>query len=155
MGWFDGKASALAVSDDEIVLALKRRKNRERGSLLRRKCWCSDCKKTCPVHVLGAYFKSVPLGVQPFVSLSKNQAVCTLRQMLHIAEVPGFNTYWCHDLRRGHARDMQARGRPLWEILKAGEWRSAAFLEYLDRESLNNDAVNQAHIEELIDSESD
>ena len=37
-----------------------------------------------------------------------------------------------HDWRRGHARDLQRGGARLWEILQAGDWKSPAFLSYLD-----------------------
>ena len=47
-----------------------------------------------------------------------------------------------------------AIGAPLWKILEAGEWRSPAFLKYLDLHSLDRDLVIQAHVVES-DSESD
>ena len=34
-------------------------------------------------------------------------------------------------------------GAPLWKILAAGEWRSPAFLEYMDIHRLENDVVVQ------------
>ena len=39
-------------------------------------------------------------------------------------------------------------GASLYEILKAGEWSSPAFLSYLDLHSLEKDAVIQAHVDE-------
>ena len=39
-------------------------------------------------------------------------------------------------------------GAPLWEILAAGEWRSPAFLTYLDMHQLETDLVIQAHVED-------
>ena len=39
-------------------------------------------------------------------------------------------------------------GAPLLEILRAGEWSSPAFLQYLDLEKLDTDLVTQAHVEE-------
>ena len=43
-----------------------------------------------------------------------------------------FIRYRTHDLRRGHAEDMRRSGCTLAQILQAGQWRSAAFLKYLD-----------------------
>ena len=40
--------------------------------------------------------------------------------------------YGTHDFRRGHAEDMRAAGSPLAEILQAGQWKSAAFLRYVN-----------------------
>ena len=59
-----------------------------------------------------------------------------------------------HDFRRGHARDLQRQGATLNEILRAGEWRSCAFLSYLDAHELERDAVIEAHVLES-DSGSD
>ena len=38
---------------------------------------------------------------------------------------------------------MYVAGAPLWKILAAGEWRSPAFLEYMDMNRLENDVVVQ------------
>ena len=64
-----------------------------------------------------------------------------LRELLAIIQVPEADQFRCHDLRRGHARDLQAQGASLYEILQAGEWRSPAFLKYLDLEELEADAA--------------
>ena len=68
-----------------------------------------------------------------------------------------------------------ATGAPLWTILRAGEWRSPAFLTYLDlhlcacaplrvflalvsrgpRGRLEKDVVIQAHVDESDESNSD
>ena len=71
-----------------------------------------------------------------------------------------------HDFLRGHAKDLQLSGvslvpscrvlrfpnglpgAPLWQILAAGEWKSPAFLLYLDMHALERDAVVQAHLDE-------
>ena len=63
--------------------------------------------------------------------------------------------YRTHDFRRGHARDLQASGASLVEILQAGQWKSPAFLNYLDVNSLESEAVLQAHLEESSDSDDD
>jgi len=70
--------------------------------------------------------------------------------------------YRTHDLRRGHALDLQLSGAfcpghgpaecrcactlsgaPLGEILAAGDWKSPAFLDYLDKYRLERDLVMQ------------
>ena len=65
------------------------------------------------------------------------------------------DTYRTHDLRRGHAKDLQERGAGLAEILRAGEWRSPAFLTYLDLHSLEKEVVVEAHLGESSDSDAD
>ncbi len=91
-----------------------------------------------------------------------------LRFMLGQVGVVKAELFRTHDLRRGHARDLQLSGRrvhstcalcvgisghwfagaPLWQILNAGEWRSPAFLEYMDLHRLEGDLVVQAHVDE-------
>jgi hypothetical protein len=44
-------------------------------------------------------------------------------------------------------------GAPLHEILAAGEWRSPAFLEYLDRHALERDMVDQSHMIDVLESD--
>ena len=44
-------------------------------------------------------------------------------------------------------------GAPLWQILAAGEWRSPAFMEYLDKFQLETDVVVQAHVGESDDED--
>ena len=44
-------------------------------------------------------------------------------------------------------------GAPLWQILAAGEWRSPAFMEYLDKLQLETDVVVQAHVGESDDED--
>ena len=52
-----------------------------------------------------------------------------------------------------HARDLQARGHTISQILAAGEWRSAAFMSYLDDKELAAEAVVEAHLDESTDDE--
>ena len=63
--------------------------------------------------------------------------------------------YRCHDIRRGHANDMLQRGRSLYEILMAGEWRSPAFMSYLDMCELERGAVVEAHADESSSDDED
>ena len=73
--------------------------------------------------------------------------------MLSLLCVANAESYRTHDLRRGHARDLQARGAAAREILEMGGWRSAAFLDYLDQDCLVDDAVLEAHLVESDESE--
>ena len=50
---------------------------------------------------------------------------------------------------------MACIGAPLWEILEAGQWRSPAFLKYLDLHSLDKKMVIQAHVAESDGDEPD
>ena len=74
-----------------------------------------------------------------------------LRSRLASLAVEKAHLYFSHDFRRGHARDLQASGASLYEILQAGEWSSPAFLQYLDLICLERDAVVEAHVAESDD----
>ena len=63
--------------------------------------------------------------------------------------------YRTHDFRRGHAEDLRASGAPLLEILQAGDWKSPAFMTYMNMEQLESETVMQAHYAESdVDDES-
>ena len=49
------------------------------------------------------------------------------------------------DFRRGHAQDLLEAGASLGTILRAGEWRSSAFMAYLDVSVMEAKAVLEAH----------
>ena len=145
--------SVITVESDQLRLCLHRRKNKDGGSTLVRGCWCSSCPDTCPVHVLGPYFASCAPGFAPFAVIDARSALARLREWLVALRVPDGHKYRTHDFRRGHARDMLRGGARLCEILKAGEWRSAAFLAYLDGTELEGAATLEAHIGESSDDD--
>ena len=58
--------------------------------------------------------------------------------------VPSANSYGTHGFRRGHAEDLRRGGARLGEILAAGDWKSSAFMLYLNRCGLKRDAVLEA-----------
>ena len=153
-GSSDGKA-LISVEDEAVVLRLTSRKNRPQGSTLKRGCWCGECEATCPVHVLGAWYKALPHGSRAFVGITAASALADLRNWLHRLEVPEAEKYRLHDFRRGHCRDLQASGATLATILAAGEWRSPAFLSYLDSAELENDAVSELHVDAHLANSSD
>ena len=148
-----GEQSVIYLEDEVVHLKLAKRKNRQKGSLLKRSCWCKACRLTCPVHVLWQYLSSQPAGFRPFEKISAAKALCRLRDILQVLKVPEFESYRTHDFRRGHARDMQADGASLGEILAAGQWRSPAFMSYMEYHELEHDAVVEAHLVESSDED--
>ena len=127
------------------------------------------CKVTCPVHQLGGMLKSA--GQPLFAGITAATALVALREMLEGLGVSDAASFRTHDFRRGHALDLQlsgaissglvqvvvasacCSGAPLWQILAAGEWRSPAFMEYLDKYQLETDVVVQAHVGESDDED--
>lgn len=138
-------ANIVYLEDGLLCLRLKRRKNKPGGSLLKRACWCSQCERTCPVHVLWPFFMGVNVGQAAFPGVSAGIALRQLKVLLRALGQEDYKNYRCHDLRRGHAKDMQMNGANLNQILAAGEWRSPAFLQYLSMTELELGAVIEAH----------
>ena len=167
-----GANSMLYLSEEQLVLTLKRRKNKLRGSVLARGCWCAASKLTCPVHVVGASLCDVAVGERLFRGITPISALVLLRRILGLLAVPDAGLYRTHDLRRGHAQDLAESGwrvgrsltdraleflclagAPLYEILQAGEWSSPAFMKYLDIHKLDTELVVQAHYNESSDDD--
>lgn len=73
-----------------------------------------------------------------------------VKLLINVEDAQG---YVAHDLRRGHAEDIRVRGGSLIEILLAGDWRTAAFLTYLDKHRLERDATMAAHHADSSDEE--
>ena len=103
--------------------------------------------------MLGAYFASLPAGTRPFSGIIAVSPLAQFRVILSLFCVENVGSYRTRDLRRGQARDMQARGATAREILEMGGWRSGAFMEYLDRDCLVDDAVLEAHLVESDEGE--
>ncbi len=118
-----------------------------------RSCWCKESAVTCPVHVLGPVVQACGNGQRLFSGIPAAEALVVLRVMLGELGVVNPDSYRTHDLRRGHALDLQMSGAPLNIILAAGEWRSPAFMEYMDLNRLEGDVVVQAHVDESSDED--
>jgi len=144
------------VMDDQIVLCLKFRKNLPLGSKLTRWCWCKQCPRTCPVHVVGKLFKEYPVGSRPFACTSRQSALRSMRSALDRLEVPKPHAYRTHDLRRGHSEDILENGGSRAELLYMGEWsrRSAGYTSYINLVRLEALAVKDAH-QVISDDEDD
>ena len=102
--------SVLEHSGEGLRLTLRRRKNKPQGSQLVRSCWCTQCSRTCPVHALGPVVAASPQGESLFEGITPSRASHALKHMLQLIGVANAERYRTHDLRRGHARDLQLSG---------------------------------------------
>ena len=57
---------------DQLVLTLRRRKNKAHGSRLVRMCTCHKSKKTCVYHEVGSLVDAAADGVRLFEGISPN-----------------------------------------------------------------------------------
>ena len=124
------------------------------------------------MHVIGHIINGLEHGTALFTGWTASSALSTLRTLLGLIGVEHADKYRCHDIRRGHAVDLQlaglilfthvmqvfhdrvsSTGAPLYVILAAGEWRSPAFLDYLDRHALERDVVDQSHLMDALESD--
>ena len=144
--------SVLYLGDENtLALELKARRNKPQGSKLIRKCCCSKHPKSCALCLIKPLLQKAELGTSMFPGISPGKAVQRLRQLLFAIDVKDAGAYRPHDLRRGHAEDLRLEGAPLWRILAAGEWRSAAFQAYLGFHKLD---IEEA-LHGVLDEESD
>ena len=140
------------MEGEVLCLKLGRRKNKPEGSLLKRTCWsaiaglwsialllcvehsslcCVRCKEnpfTCPVHIAWPYFEKLEPGQAAFSGIRPAKALGQLREMLDRLGSADAAIYRTHDLRRGHALDIQERCGSLQEILAADEWKPGPHL---------------------------
>ena len=136
----------LFTTDGTVALHLSRRKHMPRPSVVRRACWCSTCKATCPVHAPRSLLCGVVPGAFPFAHLARPTAAGrvlpspavtrNLRRSAEAAGLPNAARITTRCLRRGHTETLRQSGGNLAAILRAGDWRSGAFKAYLDQPAL-------------------
>ena len=66
-----------------------------------------------------------------------------MRQLLGLLQFEGASAVTLKAFRAGKATELAAAGKSVGHILRAGEWRSAAFLAYLDEDAV--DAAQLLH----------
>lgn len=126
---YNNEQAALYIENGRtLCLRLKSRKNAPRGCILKRYCTCSAeyPDHMCPTHTLWEkFFAALVPGTKPWAAHSPGYVTARLRCALqelqvdsHLCEnyththtgfgntlqVPGFDLYGLHDLRRGHAK---------------------------------------------------
>ena len=80
---------------------------------------------------------------KPFSGFCAVNALADLREVLELLHVPDASKYRTHDLRRGHARDVQSSGATLQELVAAGQW-SPGWTKYVDMDALESEEVECA-----------
>ncbi len=131
---FESRAwhSVITVFKTGVEIQLRSRKNAPDGDLLRRQCTCSKIPLLCgPCALKAQVLVRKEQGVaasSPIFTQSSSSALRLIREWcveLSI-ERPGW-----HSFRRGMASDLLTSGQIISVILRAGGWKSAAFLNYL------------------------
>ena len=96
----------------------------------------------CPVHAFEQWCReSRQMPGRVFRGLDYTRFVRAFRLHLAALNVPDAANYTSHGFRRGTAQEMLRNGSRLAEILTAGDWRSPAFLAYLETAEIEEGAV--------------
>ena len=76
--------------------------------------------------------------------LNKDHLARRMKQLVAKIGVQDSERYGTHAVRRGMAQDILDMGGQLPALLKAGDWRSSAYLRYLRVSQTDDVAVAQA-----------
>ena len=145
----------LWTEDKSIVWRLASRKNRPRGSLLKRRCRCTVVgAHFCPAcrTLLLASTKKLRVGDRLFTRTASQMAGC-IRAALRILGVEHKAGFTWKAARAGRATELAAQGMPLAQIMDLGEWKSSAILNYIDESAV--DAAEMLRLADLEDDEDD
>ena len=146
-----GRHSAVRLDTSSAAcLRLRVRKNKPQGSFLKRPCTCHiSGRQFCLPHRLQPLLSCKGRGTRVWTSTSASFLV-SVRKLLTALEIEAPEVYTLKMFRSGHATTLAEEGKTLGHILQAGEWRSAAFLSYLDE-----DVVDAAQIVEHLFTDSE
>ena len=146
-----GRHSALWVDSATVAcVRLRQRKNRPQGSLLKRACSCHlGSRQLCLPHRLQDFLLGKKVGSKVWTMTSR-EFLLAIRQVLTCLRAATPDLYTLKMFRAGHATELAKSGKSVGDILRAGEWRSAAFLAYVDE-----DLVDAAQILEHVLEDSD
>jgi len=164
----EGRHSAVVFATDpksnllKLVIRLRRRKHRQAGSLLKRSCSCGKTNdpETCAVHSMLAWVSAQGVrqgehilrmrdGSQP----TAGKALSALKRVLGVLGVPNAAAVSFKAFRAGKATSMASSGYTLAQILNAGEWRSSAYIKYVDETLADEQEVLRQAVENSSDEE--
>jgi hypothetical protein len=74
-----GSNSVLFKDGEQLVLVLRRRKNKPGGSRLARNCTCRKSAASCAYHLIGQLLDETPVGGQLFQGITANGAFADVR----------------------------------------------------------------------------
>lgn len=147
-----------------LEIHLKSRKNCPQGSILVRRCVCKEnvVHPLCPVHTLATFFaKRGSGGIVLYgagtsgghlFNTSPAAFQLVLRRLANQLGIPRASSLTSKAFRRGSARELLRSNCTMAQVLVAGQWRSAAFLNYLARSEVDERAIFDC-IDELSDNE--
>jgi len=151
-------SSVYIDADESLVIGLRRRKHRPRGSVLIRKCICAKRgASVCPPHRFRALLEEKATGERLW-HFSADELRKQVRRCLGLLRVEGASAYTLKAFRAGHASELAASGAGWANVLAAGEWKSLAALSYVDPDEVDAaaaawEAVAASSDEEATDAQ--
>ena len=147
-----GRHSAVWAQNDRLYVRLQRRKNRSHGSLLTRRCRCSTlASDVCVYHRALFFLQRFTVGDCLF-DFNHQKFLKDVRRFSVILGMPHASDITFKSFRAGKATQLAAQGVSLGDIVNAGEWKSNAFLRYVDEDLIGPNGLLD-HLAESIDEE--
>lgn len=148
----EGRHSAVWLAPNrQLHVRLKSRKNRPGGSLLVRACTCHlEDSSVCAVCSVEEYIETKLEGERLF-SFTAGELLGQLRRLLTLLQVLGAAQFGFKSFRAGKATTMALSGIALPDVMRAGEWSSAACLAYAGSDDCDHGAMFKHAIDNDVD----
>ena len=137
-----GRHSGIVFNGQEAIVTLGQRKHKALPVEIKRTCVCAQQgRRLCCVHQLERAVNRARAAGRPSVfSFSYAQFLDATKTLA--AEI-GIQRAGTHAFRRGTAQDVAAQGCQLYEILRAGGWKSRSIMDYMRPHELETGACAQ------------
>ena len=125
------------VGRECLAIRFLRRKNLPNGRILPRPCFCKlaapSAKRLCPVHAFWPEIAArAKCGEKLFPGYTTQNVNATIKAVLAKLGIPHAERYTSHGYRRGASQELKERGCQWPIVASLGEWRSLAFMGYID-----------------------
>ena len=124
---------------EAVVCRLNSRKHRPKGSILQRGCSCKRMRSEqfCVLHRMKKQSKDKKAG-EVLWEFPAHAALKNFRNTLKAIGEKNSESYGWKAFRAGKATQLASQDSSIGEILTAGEWRTKAFLNYIDEASIDS-----------------
>ena len=134
-----GGHSSIRYNASTIWFHLKSRKNMPDGATIVRRCICTKSESVlCPLHAVLKFYKRGRHDRKGrLFSVAYPRFLRELKLDLEAMRIPNARKFTTKCFRRGSAMEILKSGGSLATVLKAGQWRSHAFMQYLNESEID------------------
>ena len=137
----DGVDSAVWVDSQGCAChRMAKRKNRPKGSILRRPCTCGEDKIICLPCRLGKFIQRRSKG-QRLYNMNSYDFTKRLKEALRSLGYENVEKFTLKAFRAGHATELACLGVDLAKIMEKGEWSSRAIFSYINMEQVDQSVL--------------